>query len=234
MRVKLVKQELLQLFLLLLLSPPYILHVIIFSLVIINVFFIQNHLDEGTQLIFHFYNPLNITHTHTLKSDKELEEDSLDAEGRRPDGTLVFTHTTEFTSRLQARLTEKVIWKPSLSFSFPSLFFHLTFWLYDFICPWYFLLFAFFVLFMNAADFFSKQSQLFIEYMSFSLSKQPTYRKKNEFLSFFISFYRSWSRLGSVSSWGSSTGSGSSRTASAAWDSDGRWRRRWWWWGLSS
>ena len=38
----------------------------------------------------------------------ELEEDSLDAEGRRPDGTLVFTGTTEFTSRLQARLTEKV------------------------------------------------------------------------------------------------------------------------------
>ena len=110
MRVKQVKQELLQLFLFLLLSPPYILNVIIFSLlVILNVFFIQNHLDEGTQLIFHFYNPLNITHTHKLKSDKELEEDSLDAEGRRPDGTLVFTHTTEFTSRLQARLTEKVI-----------------------------------------------------------------------------------------------------------------------------
>jgi hypothetical protein len=39
---------------------------------------------------------------------KDLEEESLDAEGRRPDGTLVFTHTTEFTSRLQARLTEKV------------------------------------------------------------------------------------------------------------------------------
>jgi U4/U6.U5 tri-snRNP-associated protein 1 len=37
----------------------------------------------------------------------ELEEDSLDAEGRRADGTLVFTSTTEFTSRLQARLTEK-------------------------------------------------------------------------------------------------------------------------------
>mmetsp|Transcript_20069 Transcript_20069/g.19362 ORF Transcript_20069/g.19362 Transcript_20069/m.19362 type:complete len:899 (+) Transcript_20069:153-2849(+) len=36
-----------------------------------------------------------------------LEEDSLDAEGRRADGTLVFTSTTEFTSRLQARLTEK-------------------------------------------------------------------------------------------------------------------------------
>ena len=32
---------------------------------------------------------------------------SLYCQGRRPDGTLVFTDTTEFTSRLQARLTER-------------------------------------------------------------------------------------------------------------------------------
>ena len=49
-----------------------------------------------------------LLYIHSLSFDLELEEDSLDAEGRRPDGTLVFTHTTEFTSRLQARLTEKV------------------------------------------------------------------------------------------------------------------------------
>jgi hypothetical protein len=35
------------------------------------------------------------------------EEEELDAEGRRKDGTLVFTSTTEFTTRLQARLQER-------------------------------------------------------------------------------------------------------------------------------
>jgi U4/U6.U5 tri-snRNP-associated protein 1 len=35
------------------------------------------------------------------------DPDSLDAEGRKRDGTLVFTSTTEFTTRLQARLQEK-------------------------------------------------------------------------------------------------------------------------------
>lgn len=35
------------------------------------------------------------------------EDESVDAEGRRKDGKLVFTSTTEFTTRLQARLQEK-------------------------------------------------------------------------------------------------------------------------------
>lgn len=35
------------------------------------------------------------------------DPDALDAEGRKRDGTLVFTSTTEFTTRLQARLQEK-------------------------------------------------------------------------------------------------------------------------------
>eukprot|EP00602_Paraphysomonas_sp_CaronLab_P008497 CAMPEP_0185027142 /NCGR_PEP_ID=MMETSP1103-20130426/11931_1 /TAXON_ID=36769 /ORGANISM="Paraphysomonas bandaiensis, Strain Caron Lab Isolate" /LENGTH=816 /DNA_ID=CAMNT_0027561011 /DNA_START=222 /DNA_END=2672 /DNA_ORIENTATION=+ len=35
------------------------------------------------------------------------DADALDAEGRKKDGTLVFTSTTEFTTRLQARLHEK-------------------------------------------------------------------------------------------------------------------------------
>lgn len=34
-------------------------------------------------------------------------ENAVDAEGRRADGTLVFTQTTEFTTRLQARMNEK-------------------------------------------------------------------------------------------------------------------------------
>jgi hypothetical protein len=34
-------------------------------------------------------------------------ENAVDADGRRPDGTLVFTNSTEFTTRLQARLNEK-------------------------------------------------------------------------------------------------------------------------------
>lgn len=36
-----------------------------------------------------------------------MDEDSLDSEGRRMDGRLVFTSTTEFTSRMQALLNEK-------------------------------------------------------------------------------------------------------------------------------
>lgn len=50
------------------------------------------------------------------KNEKSIEDgvvlglddpDALDAEGRKRDGTLVFTSTTEFTTRLQARLQEK-------------------------------------------------------------------------------------------------------------------------------
>jgi hypothetical protein len=37
----------------------------------------------------------------------EGEEDDIDVDGRRKDGTLVFNSTTEFTNRLQARLNEK-------------------------------------------------------------------------------------------------------------------------------
>ena len=37
----------------------------------------------------------------------EQDDDFVDAEGRRKDGTLVFTSTTEFTTRLQAHLQEK-------------------------------------------------------------------------------------------------------------------------------
>ena len=65
-----------------------------------------------------------LLYIHSLSFDLELEEDSLDAEGRRPDGTLVFTHTTEFTSRLQARLTEKV---QSIYLYLSCLFVHLLF-----------------------------------------------------------------------------------------------------------
>jgi hypothetical protein len=39
-------------------------------------------------------------------TDDELKFDEIDAEGRRADGSLVFTSTTEFTTRLQARLNE--------------------------------------------------------------------------------------------------------------------------------
>lgn len=39
--------------------------------------------------------------------DDELKFDEVDTDGRRADGTLIFTSTTEFTSRLQARLNEK-------------------------------------------------------------------------------------------------------------------------------
>jgi U4/U6.U5 tri-snRNP-associated protein 1 len=41
------------------------------------------------------------------KGEDELEFDEIDAEGRRANGTLVFTSTTEFSTRLQARLNEK-------------------------------------------------------------------------------------------------------------------------------
>eukprot|EP01041_Mallomonas_annulata_P000463 gene463-862_t len=42
-----------------------------------------------------------------LLTDKGQVEIGLDAEGRKEDGTLVFTSTTEFTARLQARLNER-------------------------------------------------------------------------------------------------------------------------------
>jgi U4/U6.U5 tri-snRNP-associated protein 1 len=44
---------------------------------------------------------------HANGDSDELAFDEIDAEGRRADGSLVFTSTTEFTTRLQARLNEK-------------------------------------------------------------------------------------------------------------------------------
>jgi len=44
-----------------------------------------------------------------VKSENQEDdlENAVGADGYRPDGTLVFTNTTEFTTRLQARLNEK-------------------------------------------------------------------------------------------------------------------------------
>ena len=55
----------------------------------------------------------NTRHIHGLGSNHaaegadELRFDEVDADGRRSDGSLIFTSTTEFTTRLQATLNEK-------------------------------------------------------------------------------------------------------------------------------
>ena len=50
-------------------------------------------------------------HMQAHEEERKLEDDDLEnavgADGRRPDGSLVFTTTTEFTTRLQSRLHEK-------------------------------------------------------------------------------------------------------------------------------
>ena len=53
---------------------------------------------------FHPNQDVSVTNGGILGLD---DENALDAEGRKKDGTLVFTSTTEFTTRLQARLQEK-------------------------------------------------------------------------------------------------------------------------------
>jgi U4/U6.U5 tri-snRNP-associated protein 1 len=63
--------------------------------------------DKGAILIRNSINQNQIKTEDKMNTDTDVLDEEVDVDGRRADGSLVFTNTTEFSARLQARLTEQ-------------------------------------------------------------------------------------------------------------------------------
>lgn len=67
---------------------------------------ISNIDDRGAEIAQRLSEKSKVIHTSDLLT-KDEETDDIDVDGRRSDGTLVFNSTTEFATKLQARINEK-------------------------------------------------------------------------------------------------------------------------------